>query len=153
MKKSYLAIGIILLAVIAVVMFWPKQKIETSSRQEGTQQLSATPPSGNFEMQINNEGGVTIEVVPQNISEGTFVVVLNTHSIELSDDLTKAAILKDENTKAYRPIGWEGAPLGGHHREGILKFGPLSPTPKKIELIISGIGGIPERTFQWLLTQ
>ncbi len=67
----------------------------------------------------------------------------------MSDDMAKAAVLKDENGKKYIPISWEGAPPGGHHRQGILKFGPLSPTPKKIKLVISGVGGISERKFLW----
>ncbi len=151
MKKSYFAIGIILITIIAVVVFLPKQKVDIASQQKEMQQLSPAPSSGNFEAKINSEGSVTIEVVPKNIDEGTFAVILNTHSVELSDDLTKAAVLKDENGKEYRPIGWEGAPPGGHHREGILKFGPISPQTKSIALKIIQVGGIEERNFIWQL--
>ena len=151
MKKSLLATGIILIAIVAVVMFWSKQKTNIFSRREETQQSASASPRENFEAQTNNEGGVTIEVSPRSINESAFAIVLNTHSVELSDDFAEAAVLKDENGKEYRPIGWEGTPPGGHHREGILKFGPLSPKPKKLELIISGIGGIPERKFLWTI--
>ena len=151
MKKSYLTIAIILISITAAVVFWPKQKTEIPPQQKETQQLSPTSAGGNFETQSNSEGGVTIKVTPQNINDGSFFVVLDTHSVELSDDLTKIAILKDENGKEYRPMSWEGAPSGGHHREGILKFGSLLPTPKKIELVISGIGDITERKFLWII--
>jgi len=148
MKRLYLAISIIFIAAVVVVIFWQRQKIKIPIQQK-TPQASSTSFSENFEMQINNEGGVTIEVTPQSISSGTFLVVLDTHSVDLSDDLTKIAVLKDENGKEYKPINWEGTPPGGHHREGILKFEPLSSTLKKIELVISGIGGISERKFLW----
>ncbi len=151
MKKSYLAIGIIFVSIVAAVVFWPKQKTEIPPRQKEMQQLSSVPAGENFETQSNSEGGVTIEVTPKSIDEGTFVIVLNTHSVELNDDLTRAAVLKDENGKEYRPMSWQGAPPGGHHREGILKFGPLLPKPQKIKLIINGIGGIPERKFLWTI--
>ncbi len=151
MKKSYFAIGIIFITIIAIVVFLPKQKVDIVSQQKETQQLSPASPSGNFEAKINSEGSVTVEVVPKNIDEGTFIVILNTHSVELSDDLTKSAVLKDENGKEYRPIGWEGAPPGGHHREGILKFGLISPQSKSIVLKIFKVGGIEERNFTWQL--
>lgn len=150
MKKFYpIIIGSILITVVVVVLFWSRSEIKISPQQEETQQLSPTPSRKIFETQTNNEGGVTIEVVPKNIREGTFVIILNTHSVELNDDLTKIAVLRDENGNVYKPINWEGAPPGGHHREGILKFGQFSSMSKKIELIISGIGGIPERKFLW----
>jgi hypothetical protein len=72
---------------------------------------------------------------------------MNTHSVELDQDMTKIAILVDDQGKEYKPISWEG-PVGGHHREGMLIFNQITPNPKSVELKISSIGGVV-RSFTW----
>ena len=73
---------------------------------------------------------------------------MDTHSVELDQDMTESAVLIDGQDKEYKPIGWEG-PSGGHHREGVLVFDPIEPMPKYIELKIKNIGGVTERLFKW----
>jgi len=105
--------------------------------------------------QISSEGSVEIEVTPITISDTSdtwqFKMILNTHSVELDQDLTTASILIDDEGNEHRPLRWEGAPPGGHHREGILSFNRISPKPNVVTLVIKDIGGITERAFTWEL--
>ena len=103
--------------------------------------------------QKNTDRGVTVEATPQNPSDDgkswNFKIVFDTHSQELSDDVLKSAILLDSGGDRYAPIAWEGAGPGGHHREGVLRFQPLSSLPKVIELQIKRTGESAPRSFRW----
>ncbi len=104
--------------------------------------------------QRNSEGSVTVEVIPSLLALGepvAFLVAMNTHSVDLSDDLTKTSVLRDDAGKEYPPTGWEGSAAGGHHRSGTLTFAALSGQPKSVELIVKGLAGVPERIFKWEL--
>ncbi|MFA5827651.1 MAG: hypothetical protein WC839_04135 [Candidatus Paceibacterota bacterium] len=105
-----------------------------------------------LESKVDIQGTVTIEITPiefsSEVSEWKFNVGLNTHSLELDQDMTKVSALFDENGKEYKPIRWEGSVSGGHHREGILIFKSIIPMPKFIELKIIDIDA-PVRSFVW----
>ena len=78
----------------------------------------------------NAVNGVTITVTPQ-LRAGespSFKVVLDTHSQDLRDDLLNSSVLVDSAGNRYAPTAWDGPAPGGHHREGILRFPPLSST-------------------------
>ncbi len=114
------------------------------------------PPATSFSPQVNSEGGVDTSVTPLSLdkdSDWTFEIVLDTHSGDLSEDLLTVAALADDSGKIYLPKAWEGAPPGGHHREGILVFTPVSPYPSSATLIIKNVAGIPERSFSWDLSR
>jgi len=119
--------------------------------------VSAAFPAAATELgtQKNSERGVTVAVTPQNLSAGAstwdFKVVLDTHSGDLNDDLVKAAVLLDGTGMQHVPVAWDGAAPGGHHREGVLKFKPVSPTPATIELQIKRAGEANPRSFRWQL--
>lgn len=53
----------------------------------------------------------------------------------------------DGEGKEHRPIRWDG-PTEGHHMNGVLIFERITPTPKSIEIKISGIGDVI-RSFVW----
>jgi hypothetical protein len=99
--------------------------------------------------------GVTVTITPQNLfREGPswdFKIVLDTHSQNLADDLVKSSVLLDGATGRYAPIAWEGAVPGGHHREGILRFKPISPAPASIEVQVMRNGESAARSFRWPL--
>jgi hypothetical protein len=99
--------------------------------------------------------GVTVDVTPQNLSAGAstwdFKVVLDTHSQDLGDDLTKSAVLLDGTGARHSPVAWDGAGPGGHHREGVLRFKPVTPRPAAIELRITRPGEQAPRSFRWEL--
>lgn len=151
MKKSWL-----LIAIVIIVLFFVLKdnfSINISSKSENTP-VEQTSDLGTKE---NSEGPVSVTVTPTfNTNSWDFAVSLNTHSEELDMNLVEVSQLLDDQGKAYKAISWEGAPPGGHHREGILKFSPTpegknsftSSKPKSIELRMKNIGGI-ERSFKW----
>lgn len=104
--------------------------------------------------QVNNERGVKVTVTLKHILGGAktwdFEAVLETHTQDLSDDLAKSAVLIADG-KQYTPLGWEGAPAGGHHRKGVLRFKAITPQPAEAELQIRLSGDASPRSFKWLL--
>ena len=105
--------------------------------------------------QKNSQSGVTVDVTPADLSAGAetwdFKLVLDTHSQDLNDDLTKTAVLLDPSANAYVPVAWEGAGPGAHHREGVLRFKPIVPRPASVELRIQRVGETKPRSFRWPL--
>lgn len=104
--------------------------------------------------QMSNERGIKVTVILQNIPNDAktwdFEVALETHTQALSDDLGKAAVLNADG-RQYLPLGWEGAPPGGHHRKGILRFKAIAPQPAAVELQIRLSGDASPRSFKWSL--
>ena len=109
--------------------------------------ISIGPKNAVFETKENAEGPVSVTVTPLSLRD--FEVSLNTHSEELSVDLVAVSELVDDRGKVYKPLIWEGDPPTGHHREGVLKFNPITSKPKSIELKIENVGGVTERSFKW----
>lgn len=105
--------------------------------------------------QKDSANGVTLAVTPGNLAAGAkvwdFAVVFDSHSQDLSDDVVKGATLADNQGNELRPLGWEGAAPGGHHREGVLRFSAISPRPQAVELRISRPGEAKARIFRWEL--
>jgi len=116
---------------------------------------AATPAAPQLASQKTVERGVTVAVTPKNVSADAktwdFAVVLDTHSGELNDDLVKTATLLDDKGGRHVPLKWDGAGPGSHHREGVLQFRPISPTPQAIELRITRPGEPNPRSFRWQL--
>ena len=115
---------------------------------------AAAKNESSFDLKISDEGEVKIAVQPEisgNESEWNFRVAMNTHSMELMDDLTRVSALIGSGGAKYAPFAWEGDPPGGHHRGGILKFKAVSPLSSLITLTIRDVGGIKERKFEWQL--
>ena len=104
---------------------------------------------------VSSERGVTVTVKPGSFARDAttwnFEIVLDTHSQDLGDDLVKSAVLVDGEGRQYAPAGWDGAAPGGHHREGVLRFNPVSPSPQAIELQIRRPGEASPRVFRWQL--
>lgn len=106
-------------------------------------------------MQSSSNQGVTVKVTPKSIGLPDkpleFDIVLDTHSADLSDDLTQSATLRADDGRTFKPVSWLGAPAGGHHREGVLAFNIPAPKPASIELSIVRPGESTPRTFRWQL--
>lgn len=104
--------------------------------------------------QISDERGIKVTVHRQNTQNETkslaFEVVLETHTQDLSDDLTKSSTLIADG-KQYMPLNWKGAPPGGHHRKGLLRFKAIDPQPQSMELQIRLTGDPSPRSFKWQL--
>lgn len=107
------------------------------------------------ESRTSSAAGVTVKVTPKDVAPGSatwvFAVVLDTHSGELGDDLVKSSSLLDARGARHAPLAWEGAPPGGHHREGVLRFKGLGPAPGAFELQIRRPGEGAARVFRWNL--
>ena len=79
-------------------------------------------------------------------------VTLDTHSVDLDAlDLAEATLRNDRGEMlTARP--W-AAPKGGHHRQGALTFDGSAPEfftgAKWMELVLMGVGDLPERTLRW----
>ena len=108
-----------------------------------------------LESRTSSAADVTVKVTPKDVAPGAaswvFAVVLETHSRDLSDDLAKNAVLIDARGARHAPIAWEGAPPGGHHREGVLRFEGLGPAPGVFALQIRRPGESAARVFRWNL--
>lgn len=119
--------------------------------------FAATPVGtrANLAAQTNNEGGVTVKVMPRNLAPDAasweFEISLNTHTKALDQDLSRSAVLIDAAGKSHTATGWEGSPPGGHHRSGVLRFKPLPGKQAAVELRITGVGGVEVRKFRWQL--
>lgn len=107
-----------------------------------------------LQQQESEANGVKVTVTPGTLNQGAnleFSVVLDTHSQDLSDDLVNTAVLTDDRGNEFKPLAWDGAPPGGHHRSGVLKFSAIEPPPAMLELRITRSGEAKPRTFRWKL--
>ena len=112
------------------------------------------------EVKLDEQGYVEVAVTPLNLNspDGTlnFSVGLNTHSVDLSMDLSAMATLEADNGLGVDAVTWD-APSGGHHVSGILSF----PTIADGVALLDGASHLtlkihnvdaPERIFTWTLT-
>ncbi len=153
MKKTLItSLSIIVFAggFLALFLSGPKEQKAPVVNQPEEQ----TAVKQNWETKTEEQASVTVVITPLDLSpnskEWKFDVVMDTHSVELDQDMTKIAVLVDDQGKEYVPLRWEGAEAGGHHREGVLIFNQVTPTSKSVELKVSGIGGVI-RKFTWQL--
>lgn len=104
--------------------------------------------------QSGSERDIKVTVTPRELSNEAktwdFEVVMETHTRSLNDDLAKSSVLVADG-KQYLPLGWEGAPPGGHHRKGLLRFKAIEPVPASVELQIRLEGDAAPRNFRWML--
>jgi hypothetical protein len=104
-------------------------------------------------VRTHDAGGVRVVVKPRSIEAGAsvweFEITMDTHTKPLSDDLSRVAVLVDGSGRRYLPLAWQGDPPGGHHRKGVLRFPAPGVKSGKIELWMSGLGGVESRVFQW----
>lgn len=115
----------------------------------------AAAAGAQLDQQKSSAGGVTVVVTPKAITADAktwdFSVVLDTHSQDLSDDFAKTTVLVDDRGVEYRPLAWEGAAPGGHHRAGVLKFGAADRLPQSLEMRMLRPGETKPRSFRWRL--
>ena len=108
--------------------------------------------AGAYERKSSEENNVRIEIIPEQLGLGKqakFNIQMNTHSVQLSQDMAAAAILKDDQGRKYHPLNWNGSPPGGHHRRGVLEFPVIGEMAKSVTLYIRGVANVPERIFEW----
>jgi hypothetical protein len=140
--KMMLAISILLMVVITA---------GCSSSSAATQKTASSPAGG--QVRSNSGGSVTIAVTWLGVKAKvlSFDIVMDTHSVDLDQyDLGKLTILTDDKGNEYSLVSWNSQP-GGHHRTGKLTFSQVDPQvkPGKLELTISNVAGVSQRTFTW----
>ena len=151
--KSKIITGLYVIVFIggSLALYFNSPKPQkTPVANQTNQQVTTTEK--NWGTKTEEQADVTMVVTPIDLSpnskEWKFDVGMNTHSVELDQDMTKIAVLAGDDGKEYKPLRWEGGEGGGHHREGVLIFSQITPIPKSVELKISGIGNV-ERSFIW----
>ncbi|HKZ30473.1 MAG TPA: hypothetical protein VJ482_12690 [Acidimicrobiia bacterium] len=94
-------------------------------------------------------GGVEVVIQPDLISEAgaAFTVSLDTHSVELSMDPAAGARLEIGGIE-WPVVNWDGDPVGGHHRSGILTFSAAGPVEGEITIEFDGFPGLVTATWQ-----
>jgi hypothetical protein len=105
-----------------------------------------------FDLQTTDANSVRVDVKPVALVAGkpaVFEIRLNTHSVNLNYDMVEISSLQDGGGKIYKAVEWKGSPLGGHHRRGTLEFPKLEGAPQSVKLVIRGVAGVPERSFEW----
>ena len=108
-----------------------------------------------LQTQTLTDGAVIYKVIPKNLTTlattWDFEINLDTHTGSLDQDLVAIVRLVDDKGNEYRSVKWEGAPPGGHHREGTLKFSAVTPRPTFIELNIQTTDSTKEANLRWNL--
>ena len=115
---------------------------------------SSANPTG--AMTQTSDGGQVTAVVGWAGPAGgaVFDVTLDTHSVDLDALDLSDAILRNDRGETLTAQPW-AAPKGGHNREGTLTFegdpAPFLAGAKWVELVLTGVGDLPERTLRWEL--
>jgi hypothetical protein len=149
MKSKAKGIGLALIVLSAGLGF---TVLELTGSREAIAQ-SESGASKAMPTLTNKDGGVSVSVTPRSIAAGAvaweFEVALNTHTVDLGEDLTKVAYLVDRSGQKHAALAWQGSAPGGHHRKGLLQFKPLAARAEALELHIERVGGIATRKFRW----
>jgi len=138
---GFLAAMIVLLAACSL----------STPAASGAPSSSASPTSQ--ATQTSDGGQVTVVVDWAGPGGGAvFDVMLDTHSVDLDGLDLSDAILRNDRGETMSARPW-AAPKGGHHREGALTFegdaAPFFAGATWVELVLSGVGDLPERTLRW----
>lgn len=150
----------ILLVVFGVVVLFlilnltQNKSSQSKNGDSSSKNKSVVSQKGELSPQENEGGNVTVTVKPKVLKVGekpTFEIEFNTHSVELSFDITQISSIVDEKGNVLNDSAWNGTPVGGHHREGTLIFNTPLPQTKYVELIFKNVSEVTERKFRWEL--
>lgn len=151
MKKTFPIIILVIAFLAGFFIFYRGKPASAPVVQEKNSSTSSSTQQ-NWPPQTDEQTAVTVIVTPIDLGvdskEWKFDVAMNTHSVELNQDMAEVSVLVDDFGKKYPAIKWGGAEPGGHHREGVLTFEAINPMPSHLELRIKNIGGV-ERSFKW----
>lgn len=152
MNKSKLIIALGIVAIGGMLIYY---RNHSSSIAPATSVIDQKVGSNqNLATKTDDHASVNVMVTPLDVAqtskEWKFDIGMNTHSVTLDQDMTSVVVLVDDKGIEHKPLRWEGAPAGGHHREGVLVFNAIAPVPKSVQLKIVGIGGVL-RSFVWQL--
>lgn len=139
-----------LIVAVGVLLVGCSSSIAVTSGPVG----ATASPSGTV-TRTSDGGEVTVVVDWAGPSAGAaFDVTLDTHSVDLDPLDLGDAILRNDRGETLKPRPW-AAPKGGHHRQGTLSFegdaARFLADARWIELVVKGVGELPERSLLWEL--
>lgn len=146
----------LLIILVFVILFLGINAVKkTDKKSTGIKTVSSVSKQEKSLNSQENEGGnVTVKIKPKVLKIGekpVFEIEFETHSVDLSFDITKISSLVDDKGNFYSNPDWNGSGPGGHHREGILTFNTALSETKFVELIIKDVAEVAERKFKWNL--
>lgn len=116
-------------------------------------------PKPELPAQSDSQGDIAIQIQPVNLNSPgdtlDFEVTLDTHSVDLSMDLTPLATLSNDFNWSVQAVKWDAA-RGGHHLAGKLSFpakydgDSMLEGMARVTIAIKDLGA-PERLFTWQL--
>lgn len=145
--SAFLVVAIVLLSACSSSTPPGSGSIASASTESG----STVPAAGIT--QTSDGGQVTVVVDWAGPAEGAvFDVTLDTHSVDLDGLDLADAVLRNDRGQILTAEPW-AAPKGGHHREGVLTFegdtASFFTGARWVELVLSGVGDLAERTLRW----
>ncbi|KKR72291.1 MAG: hypothetical protein UU81_C0044G0016 [Microgenomates group bacterium GW2011_GWC1_41_8] len=150
MKYQKITIFTLAIIIVGTALYYVISNRANSSNSSGfPTQIEKTA----LQIQTLTDGAVTYKVIPKDLTTSAttwdFDVSIDTHTGSLDQDLVDIARLVDNKGNEYKATMWEGAAPGGHHREGILKFSPISPRPAFVELKIQTTSSTENNSLRW----
>lgn len=155
MTKRFGILPVFLVALLLAGCSAALQSTTPTVQPNPTKQSAATAPVDLARM--DEQGAVSVIVTPLNLDEPgqtlEFEVGLETHSVDLSMDLTKLATLTTDTGLSVQATAWDG-PRGGHHVSGKLSFPTTNNSAsslkdaKELTLTLRDVDA-PERVFKW----
>jgi len=158
-RPGVVAAALAALAVLAACSGAQTPATSQPAADARTPQPTANVPQPEGLMREDSQGTVTVKVTPLNLEAPAatldFAVVLDTHSVDLSMDLTQLAVLRSNTGAQVNATVW---PVGsGHHYEATLSFPAQTAEGKSLlegastlTLVIADVDA-PERVFEWKL--
>lgn len=147
-----------ILGLAAIVAIGACSGSQPSAVTDPASAPGSPPPSASAEpagstTQTSEGGQVTVVATwPGPDAGADFDLTLDTHSVDLDALDLADAILRNDRGETLKARPW-AAPKGGHHREGALTFDGDSASfldgATWIELVLTGVGDLPERTLRW----
>ena len=112
MPRRLILVGLGLLVITATVVVLTRSADPDSSSDD----------EAALETRIVAAGEVDVKIEPRQLDDrgAVFAITLDTHSGDLSADLTSATL--DVSGLSWPGAAWSGDEPGGHHREGELRF-------------------------------
>jgi|GEM_PF-654966 len=152
MKFKIIFISLLVVALIGIgFLIVPRES--PSFKTPSPLVASSDVNTKKWEKKTDNQVNIAVDVTPLDLlpqsKEWKFNIVMDAHVAPLNQEMTKVAVLVDDQGKEYLPIAWTGDGTGGHHREGVLTFSAITSISDTIELRIKEVGQSTVRVFKW----
>ena len=137
MRRLILAFAVLTLAGL----------VFTACGSDGNSDVATGPPGQGLAARTVTAGEIDVTIEPTQLDAqgATFEIILDTHAVELSMDLTRSRL--DVGGTAWKVAGWTGDGPSGHHREGKLRFSATSPDEGTARLTLAGFPEAVEVTW------